>query len=319
VPDQARVRDRSTILSRQLFSDAGDAAADRHAVQLMHSLGINPAVLPGQLDRSAWGQVWQEHAAHRAVPQHLAAHPVPGDSWAAEFATGRAAPAAAGPLADDWTREFHHALSQTAALPPPLAGPQHYHHQPMAAAWAQEFAPQPAAAVWAEEYSGVHSSEGAQWAQEFAAQAADATPAASGADAAVEQSRRLLGVLSNETDPKFQQSQFVKFLSKMSRGEVNFQSGANGAAAWADDFAGQQQQNSAAPAAWASDFSLQQQQQEGGPANWGDDFLSGQGQLQRSGGPAIAGAGDASTDAWASEYYNQQVCPCRMPLAVLSH
>jgi hypothetical protein len=304
VPDQTRVRDRSTILSRQLFSDAGDAVADAHAARLMHTLGIDPAQLPDRVHphHSAWGQVWQEQAAHRA---HAArAHPVPGDSWANEFASGHSTP---GPLVDSWEREFQQALVQSVAVqgPRPVYGgpPAATAAAPQSVAWAEEFSGVRSSAEgtkWAQDFG---SSEGDQWAQEFAAQPDNATTTASGADAAAEQSRRLLGVLSNEPDPKFKRSQFVQFLSKMSRGEVNFKSDAVAAAApaaaWAGDFATQQQQQGGV-AAWAGEFDALQN--GNGAVAWSEEFV-GQSAAARGAGAV----GDASADAWASEFYSQQV------------
>ena len=74
--------------------------------------------------------------------------------------------------------------------------------------------------AWAEEFS----TPGAEWAGEFDRAQATAAAARVGGgasqSAAMEQTRALRDTLAASKDPKFQNSQFLQFVSKMSRGEI---------------------------------------------------------------------------------------------------
>ena len=74
--------------------------------------------------------------------------------------------------------------------------------------------------AWADEFSA----PGAEWADEFGRAQATAAAARVGGgasqSAAMEQTRALRDTLAASKDPKFQNSQFLQFVSKMSRGEI---------------------------------------------------------------------------------------------------
>ena len=77
--------------------------------------------------------------------------------------------------------------------------------------WSQEFASQQEN-PWAEEFGR------SQAEMTSAAEAAKSDPASSAR--ALEQTRALVDTLSKDADPKFQNSKFLQFVSKMSRGEI---------------------------------------------------------------------------------------------------
>ena len=80
---------------------------------------------------------------------------------------------------------------------------------------------------WADEFAGDEAAGGkhVSWADEFEQQQGqtlagiDKDPAINSLSA-IEHTRRLADTLSAETDPKFKESQFLQFVSKMSRGEL---------------------------------------------------------------------------------------------------
>lgn len=216
-------------------------------------------------------------------------------------------------------------------FPPLSKQPTHHHHHhrlprqlphPPSTGWAEEFAqqhPQQQQAQppsWVDEFT---QGEGEKWAGEFEAatdSAAAATEARAGDAAdAMAATRRMVEVLSADTDPKMRNSQFLQFLSKMSRGELLLEEGglkevdpaaAAAARQWAEEFdETQRQQRAGAGATWADDFLHQQQQQHAaaGPAaqqrqggDWVDEFARGVADLNL-GGEATAEDLDA---AWAA-------------------
>lgn len=160
VQEQCRVRDRSTILARQLFGERGDAYVNNHVDSLLKSLHIDQRTLPKEASgQEDWDGVWKKTTV------------------AMDHAAGVGS-------------QMHH----TSATPQ----------------WADEFGAS---------YAGAHAS----WADEFGQQqktaGVDVDPAINSASA-IEHTRRLAETLSAETDPKFKNSQFLQFVSKMSRGEL---------------------------------------------------------------------------------------------------
>jgi hypothetical protein len=84
VADQVRIRDRATILGRQLYAEQGPAFADGQVAALLAALHIDAAALPGGLHHAhdaAWHGIWQQQgrggpppvaAAEVAAAQHTA-------------------------------------------------------------------------------------------------------------------------------------------------------------------------------------------------------------------------------------------------------
>ncbi|KAG2579654.1 peroxisome biogenesis protein 5-like isoform X2 [Panicum virgatum] len=141
--------------------------------------------------------------------------------------------------------------------------------------------------------------------------------------AAMEQSRMLAQTLASNNDPKFQNSKFFQFVSKMSRGELIIednqvkQGSASQSNGWADEF---QTQYNANANSWADQFAHEKLSQ--GADKWASEFASehNQGALndnwvdefsklnvtdewaeEFSGG----GFGESSADPWADEFQEQ--------------
>lgn len=163
-------------------------------------------------------------AGHYAAASAAAHHT--GGAWANEFSTRQG---------DAWAQQFTGPMRD--ALPDIMR--RHAPHAP-SATWAEEFsasAKNPPGISWAEQFLGGAATPAAPappvdtasaWAEEFSQQAAvreGNIPGASEGDAAKVHSQRLADVLQQDPEGKFQRSQFLQFLSKMSQGEVDFQAG----------------------------------------------------------------------------------------------
>lgn len=166
VKEQCHVRDRSTILARQLFAGRGDVFVNQHVENLLRSLDIDQQALPRQAsEQQAWDGLWNK--------------------------TSVAMDHAAGLSSYGGVREQQEAQDRKTA--------------------------------WAEEFVQASEDKHVSWADEFDQQqhqaGVDRDPAITSVST-VEHTRRLAEALSAETDPKFKNSQFLQFVSKMSRGEL---------------------------------------------------------------------------------------------------
>ncbi|KAL6975107.1 Peroxisomal membrane signal receptor PTS1 [Sarracenia purpurea var. burkii] len=149
--------------------------------------------------------------------------------------------------------------------------------------------------------------------------------------AAMEQTRMLAHTLAQNNDPKFQNSKFLQFVSKMSRGEIiiednqvkpnavssagdwaaEYQQQFNGGHSWADQF--MRNEVSRGPDGWANEFAAEREQHGSVDDQWVNEFSKlhvqdwGEEFGQQVGGGAL---GENSTDNWENaydEYLNQQV------------
>ncbi|THU59910.1 hypothetical protein C4D60_Mb07t07010 [Musa balbisiana] len=198
--------------------------------------------------------------------------------------------------------------------------------------WVSEFARQrengdPEA--WAHSFEQLHGTNG--WASEFEHEQSQLASVGQvrGANmshiAAMEQSRMLAHTLAQNTDPKFQNSKFLQFVSKMSRGELivdeNQIKPATGSLTdnWADEY---QAQYNAGSSSWADQFVRQdlpqgtdkwvnefvkENQQQGVDDQWVNEFskLHVQDWAEEFGQQVAEGAlGDSTADDWANTYEN---------------
>ncbi|KAG2579653.1 hypothetical protein PVAP13_6NG266500 [Panicum virgatum] len=175
---------------------------------------------------------------------------------------------------------------------------------------------------WANSFEQQYGPNG--WASEFEQMAMGQMGGANMANlAAMEQSRMLAQTLASNNDPKFQNSKFFQFVSKMSRGELIIednqvkQGSASQSNGWADEF---QTQYNANANSWADQFAHEKLSQ--GADKWASEFASehNQGALndnwvdefsklnvtdewaeEFSGG----GFGESSADPWADEFQEQ--------------
>ncbi|KAI4975146.1 hypothetical protein ZWY2020_048753 [Hordeum vulgare] len=213
---------------------------------LLHSLDIdnnhrmkNPLHGPYPEMEEYWNQ---SQSALRSGPMHNAAN-----NWITEFGNQNNNP-------EGWITEF---------------GKQNNNPE----GWITEFGKQnnnPAG--WAHSFEQQHGPNG--WASEFEQhQSQMAMGQMGGANmanlAAMQQSRMLAETLSSNNDPKFQNSKFFQFVSKMSRGELIIednqvkQGSASQSSGWADEF---QTQHNANANSWADQFVHEELSQ--GADNW---------------------------------------------------
>ncbi|KAI8001911.1 Peroxisome biogenesis protein 5 [Camellia lanceoleosa] len=189
--------------------------------------------------------------------------------------------------------------------------------------------------AWAQLFERQHGANG--WASEFEheqSQIASLNPMG-GANisnlAAMEQTRMLAHTLAQNNDPKFQNSKFLQFVSKMSRGEIfiednqvkptavsapgdwatEYQQQHDGGHAWADQFV--QDKLSHGPGGWVNEFAAERELHGSIEDQWVNEFskLNVQDWADEFGRQVGEGAlGESSTDNWANaydDYLNEQV------------
>jgi peroxin-5 len=226
LPDAVRLRDRATILARQLYATpdgAGPAMADQQVAALLQSLSIDPGALPAELPHQAapaeWAALWEGQAARGRPPEPLVGADVAAAHAHAAAAHAAAVGAGAGPAAWDgiWQQQ-----QQQQQMP-----------RPASTGWADEFAVQrqqqrQGPDAWAEEFQQQEGGAASDWVQGFteeqeaAAGTRHGSSAATSADAQAT-SARLVAALTADGDPKMKNSKFLQFLSKMSKGELMFE------------------------------------------------------------------------------------------------
>ncbi|KAJ6293543.1 hypothetical protein OIU78_025494 [Salix suchowensis] len=175
--------------------------------------------------------------------------------------------------------------------------------------------------AWAHSFEQQHGPN--SWASEFEQEqrlvsAADQMRGANISNlAAMEQTRMLAHTLAQNNDPKFQNSKFLQFVSKMSSGELiiddnqvkpaalsspgdwatEYQQKYTAGPSWVDEYAGNQLSHG--PDQWANEFSAEREQR---PVD--DQWMN----LERQVGEGAFG--ESSADNWADaydEYLNEQV------------
>ncbi|XWS11457.1 hypothetical protein CRYUN_Cryun38cG0084500 [Craigia yunnanensis] len=189
--------------------------------------------------------------------------------------------------------------------------------------------------AWVHSFEQQHGASG--WASEFEQEQAQLTSIdhLSGGNianlAAIEQTRMLAHTLSQNDDPKFQNSKFLQFVSKMSRGELiiddnqvkpasgswatEYQQQYNGGGTWADDFVHDEASRDAfrGPDQWVNEFATERAQQESVDDQWVNEFskLHVDDWVEEFGHQVGEGAlGNGSSDNWANaydEFLNEQV------------
>ena len=236
VGEQCRVRDRSTILARQIFAaEKGVEFADQTVGRLLVSLQIDPGMLPADGDALQYQRVWDSSLGHTKIAGDHAMNamhrfnqqqPVQQVEWATEFEGHETKD-------NQWAREFS-ATIRTGAVK------------------------QGGSTAWVNEFSGGQQEEQEQTQQQQQRQRADPVTT-------LEQTKRLADTLAANKDPKFQNSKFLQFVSKMSRGELilddNEVKQVHAATAAA----------TATASSWANEF---QNTSSGNPSLWGEEFAS---------------------------------------------
>ncbi|KAG9448887.1 hypothetical protein H6P81_008852 [Aristolochia fimbriata] len=182
--------------------------------------------------------------------------------------------------------------------------------------WVSEYnhhGPHENADSWAESFQQQHGANG--WASEFEQEQSQLASmgelrGVNNANLAMEQSRMLAETLSRNNDPKFKNSKFLQFVSKMSRGELivddnqvkptgvandwadqfSRENSSFGGNAWADEFANEQVHQGPADEQWVNEFSKLHLQ------DWGDEF-------EQQANEGILGRGEA--DDWADNFLDE--------------
>jgi len=223
--EKQRIRDRSGILARHMFSDGGERFVEHQVGTLLQSLRIDN-------EADARGGAMQAGVAAQ---------------WANDF-LGPGALRQQGPYLGEGAAQWADAFAQSVQ---PTA-----HQVPSPALWGVD---------------------------EFLAeqrQRAEPVTAPDPAQAVhAQQTRALVDALSASSEPKFQNSKFLQFVSKMSRGELIFDGNAV------------KERGNATGNAWGDEFVRTAGSKPTGAA-WGDEFHA----------QARSGAASSAPDAWASEF-----------------
>ncbi|KAL8469526.1 hypothetical protein ACS0TY_032392 [Phlomoides rotata] len=205
--------------------------------------------------------------------------------------------------------------------------------------WVSEFAqqrvPRDDPNMWVQSFERQHGTNG--WASEFEHEQSQLATIdhMRGSNipnlAAMEQTRMLAHTLAQNNDPKFQNSKFLQFVSKMSRGEITIEDNQfkpaaistpgdwateyeqkySGGQSWADQFANEQVSHG--PHGWANEFVAYREQQGSAEDEWVDEFSKlnvndWSEEFQRQVADGVLG--DASADNWANaydEFVNEQM------------
>ncbi|KAJ0102710.1 hypothetical protein Patl1_03662 [Pistacia atlantica] len=187
--------------------------------------------------------------------------------------------------------------------------------------------------AWAHSFEQQHGANG--WASEFEQEqsqlaSVDQTRGVNISNA-MEQTRMLAHTLAQNNDPKFQNSRFLQFMSKMSRGELiiddnqvkaapmsapgdwaaEYQQQYDGGPAWAEEFIRNDVSHGANR--WVNEFAAEQGQHDTVEDQWVNEFskLHVNDWAEEFGQQVGDGAlGDTSADSWANaydEFLNEQV------------
>ncbi|XP_078437572.1 peroxin 5 [Wolffia australiana] len=160
--------------------------------------------------------------------------------------------------------------------------------------------------AWANSFEKIHGANG--WASEFdheQAQRASMGQMDRGQMSnieAMEQTRMLAHTLAQNSDPKIQNSKFLQFVSKMSRGELivddNQVKPATGTSGdWAEEY---QMQYNATPEAWASEFSREEVSR--GPETWANEYADEHQETEEQWANEFS---KLHVDDWADEFGKQ--------------
>uniref|UniRef100_A0A1J3K678 Peroxisome biogenesis protein 5 n=1 Tax=Noccaea caerulescens TaxID=107243 RepID=A0A1J3K678_NOCCA len=118
--------------------------------------------------------------------------------------------------------------------------------------------------------------------------------------AAMEQTRKLAHTLSQDGNPKFQNSKFLQFVSKMSRGELIIDENQVKQASAPGEWATEYEQQYLGPPSWADQFANEKLSH--GPEQWADEFASGRGQQESAEDKWVNEFSKLNVDDWVDEF-----------------
>ncbi|KAG2275025.1 hypothetical protein Bca52824_057580 [Brassica carinata] len=118
--------------------------------------------------------------------------------------------------------------------------------------------------------------------------------------AAMEQTRKLAHTLSQDGNPKFQNSKFLQFVSKMSRGELIIDENQVKPGSAPGEWATEYEQQYLGPPSWADQFANEKLSH--GPEQWADEFASGRGQQESAEDQWVNEFSKLNVDDWVDEF-----------------
>ncbi|KAF8107519.1 hypothetical protein N665_0120s0043 [Sinapis alba] len=118
--------------------------------------------------------------------------------------------------------------------------------------------------------------------------------------AAMEQTRKLAHTLSQDGNPNFQNSRFLQFVSKMSRGELIIDENEVKPGPAPGEWATEYEQQYLGPPSWANQFANEQLSH--GPEQWADEFASGKGQQELAEDQWVNEFSKLNVDDWVDEF-----------------
>ncbi|KAH6822844.1 peroxin 5 [Perilla frutescens var. hirtella] len=179
--------------------------------------------------------------------------------------------------------------------------------------WVSEFAqqrvPRDDPNMWVQSFERQHGANG--WASEFEHEHSQLASMdqmrATGVPnlAAMEQTRMLAHTLAQNNDPKFQNSKFLQFLSKMSRGEITVEDNQFKPAAISapGDWAAEYEQQYSGGRSWADQFANEQLSQ--GPHGWANEFAAERGKHGLAGDEWVDEFSKLNVNDWSEEFERQ--------------
>ncbi|KAH6778671.1 peroxin 5 [Perilla frutescens var. frutescens] len=179
--------------------------------------------------------------------------------------------------------------------------------------WVSEFAqqrvPRDDPNMWVQSFERQHGANG--WASEFEHEHSQLASMdqmrATGVPnlAAMEQTRMLAHTLAQNNDPKFQNSKFLQFLSKMSRGEITVEDNQFKPAAISapGDWAAEYEQQYSGGRSWADQFANEQLSQ--GPHGWANEFAAERGKQGLAGDEWVDEFSKLNVNDWSEEFERQ--------------
>ncbi|CDY49390.1 BnaC09g53570D [Brassica napus] len=126
--------------------------------------------------------------------------------------------------------------------------------------------------------------------------------------AAMEQTRKLAHTLSQDGNPKFQNSKFLQFVSKMSRGELIIDENQVKPGSAPGEWATEYEQQYLGPPSWADQFGnekvsfISHEMLSHGPEQWADEFASGRGQQESAEDQWVNEFSKLNVDDWVDEF-----------------
>ena len=313
------IRARSAIMARHLHADARQGVVHARLADALAPLGVEVSPHAGDARMEGPRHIQGARAAVGAAPfatTSLASPETAADARRRFLELG--GNVAAASVASGWVDDFANMrVSREEALNPAVPvtaaavpGPGGREAGPNVS-WAEEFSgvKQSAGAAWAAEFrenaENTSSRAGDAWASEFrqeqeSARGVSSAPLTAAQAETAAQSARLAATLAADPEGKFRNSQFLQFMSRMSRGELVAEGdGVTERRAAPDELANA---GNAVGDAWASEYAAERTGGRAGefraadPADpWASEFRAAS---ARAAGPS----GSSDAHRWADEF-----------------